>query len=55
MPKIKWTKQDVIRTFQEAVTPQLSPSKSGILGLAGKFRDLIAKRKAGAATPPVTE
>jgi len=55
MPKIKWTKQDVIRTFQEAVTPQLSTSKPGFFGLKDKFRDLIAKRKAGAVTPPVTE
>ena len=56
MAQIKWTKEDVIRKFQEAVTPQLSTSKPGFFGLKDKFRDLTAKRKAGAGavTPPVT-
>ena len=26
MPQIKWTKEDVIKKFQEAVTPSLSKS-----------------------------
>jgi len=58
MPKIKWTKQDVIDKFKEAVTSQLSPQPSmpGGGGLSSKFMDIIAKRKAGpgAGAPPVT-
>ncbi len=58
MAKIKWTKDDVINKFQEAVTPQLSPktARPGGGGLASKFMDIIAKRKAGpgAGAPPVT-
>lgn len=58
MPKIKWDKSDVIAKFQEAVTSILSPqlSKSAGQGLADKFRDITAKRKAepGAVVPPVT-
>ena len=55
MPKIRWDKSDVIKKFQEAVTAQLSPQQPGGQGLADKFRDITAKRKAGAVTPPVTE
>ena len=29
MAKIKWTKEDVIKKFQEAVTPGLSQTKPG--------------------------
>ena len=48
MAKIKWNKSDVIAKFQEAVTTQLSPqlSKPAGQGLAAKFRDITAKRKA---------
>ena len=45
MAKIKWTKEDVIKKFQEAVTPSLSKSNGqrpgGLQGLIDKVKGKI--------------
>lgn len=54
MAKIRWTKEDVIKKFQEAVTPQLS--KPGIGQRPGMINTLLEKarlRKPGGGEPQV--
>jgi len=48
MAQIKWTKDDVIKKFQEAVTPQLSQTKPGqrpgvLQGLLDKAKNIPSK------------
>lgn len=48
MPQIKWSKQDVIKKFQEAVTPSLSKVGGGrpnvLQGLLDKAKGMIPGR-----------
>lgn len=51
MAKIKWTKEDVIKKFQEAVTPGLSQTKPG--GRPAFFQDLLNRAKAKVTGKPI--
>jgi hypothetical protein len=52
---IRWTKSDVIKKFQEAMTSPGPPPAGG--ELVTKFREITQKRKAGAGAEllPATE
>ncbi len=41
MPQIRWTKDDVIKKFQEAMTPQEQPKVAG----PGALETLLSKIK----------
>ncbi len=45
MPKIKWTKEDVIKKFQEAITQALAQTSSGQGAIQGLLN--TAKKKIG--------
>ena len=56
MAKIKWTKEDVIKKFQEAVTSGLSQTKPGqrpgaLQGLLDKVKRKVPDRLGGGEQP----